>query len=117
LQVLKFLEVADDGRLNFPLYNPASAFRYPRLQRIAYPALQFKDRLGLRGLGVWTSVENLMRVERPREPLTPEMLCACSLQHRELMAQDNKFQQEVKALAEPRPHCRKPSKDPSRHEL
>src|SRR5215471_1191865 len=28
---------------------------------------------------------------------------ACSLQHRELMAQDNKFQQEVKALAEPRP--------------
>jgi hypothetical protein len=42
---------------------------------------------------------------------------ACSLRHRELMAQDNKFQQEVKALAEPRPHCRKPSKDPSRHEL
>ena len=38
-------------------------------------------------------------------------------QRRELMAQDNKFQQEVKALAEPRPHCRKPSKDPSRHEL
>jgi len=43
--------------------------------------------------------------------------CACSLQHRELMAQDNKFQQEVKALAEPRPRCRKPSKDPARHEL
>jgi hypothetical protein len=43
--------------------------------------------------------------------------CACSLQHRELMAQDNKFQQEVKALAEPLPRCRKPSKDPSRHEL
>jgi hypothetical protein len=43
--------------------------------------------------------------------------CACSLQHCELMAQDNKFQQEVKALAEPRPHCRKPSKDPSRREL
>jgi hypothetical protein len=33
------------------------------------------------------------------------------------MVQGNKFQQEVKALAEPRPHCRKPSKDPSRHEL
>jgi hypothetical protein len=29
----------------------------------------------------------------------------------------NKFQQEVKALAEPRTHCRKPPKDPSRHEL
>ena len=43
--------------------------------------------------------------------------CACSLQHRELMAQDNKFQQEVKALAEPRPRCRKPSNDPSRYEL
>ena len=44
-------------------------------------------------------------------------MSACSLQHRELMAQDNKFQQEIKALAEPRPHCRKPSKDPSRHEF
>jgi hypothetical protein len=43
--------------------------------------------------------------------------CARSLQHRELMAQDNKFQQEVKALAEPRRRRRKPSKDPSRHEL
>jgi hypothetical protein len=39
------------------------------------------------------------------------------LQHRELMAQGNKFQQEVKAMAEPRPHCTKLSKDPSRHEL
>jgi hypothetical protein len=38
--------------------------------------------------------------------------CACSLQYLELMAQDNKFEQEVKALAEPRPRCRKPSKDP-----
>ena len=35
----------------------------------------------------------------------------------ELMAQDNKFQRDVKALAEPRPHCGKLSKDPSRHEL
>jgi hypothetical protein len=43
--------------------------------------------------------------------------CACSLQHRELLVQGNKFQQQVKALTEARPHCRKPSKDPSRHEL
>jgi hypothetical protein len=42
---------------------------------------------------------------------------ACSLQDRELMAQDDEFQQQIKALATPRPHCRKPSKDPSRHEL
>jgi hypothetical protein len=33
------------------------------------------------------------------------------------MARDDEFQQQIKALAEPRPHCRKPSKDPSRHEL
>jgi hypothetical protein len=33
------------------------------------------------------------------------------------MVQGNKFQQQVKALTEARPHCRKPSKDPSRHEL
>jgi len=60
------------------------------------------------------------RSEHPEEPLTraeARTPRACSLQHRELTAQDNKFQQEIKALAEPRPHCRKPSKDPSRHEL
>jgi hypothetical protein len=56
----------------------------------------------------------------PEQPLAPAeawMPCACSLQHRDLMAQDNKFQQEFKELAQPRPHCRKPSQDPSRHEL
>jgi hypothetical protein len=31
--------------------------------------------------------------------------------------QDDEFQQEVPALAEPRPRRRKPSKDPSRHEV
>ena len=31
------------------------------------------------------------------------------------MAQDDEFQQQITALAEPCPHCRKPSKDPSRH--
>jgi hypothetical protein len=33
------------------------------------------------------------------------------------MAQDDEFQQQITALAEPRPHPRKPSKAPSRHEL
>jgi hypothetical protein len=74
LQVLQFLGVPDDGRVHFPLYNPATAFRYPNLQRVVYPALELKDRLGMRsGLGVWASVENLMRIEKPREPLTHEM--------------------------------------------
>jgi hypothetical protein len=31
------------------------------------------------------------------------------------MAQDDEFEQQIKALAEPRLHCRKRSKDPSRH--
>jgi hypothetical protein len=43
--------------------------------------------------------------------------CACSLQHRKLMAQDDEFQQQIKALADARPHRRKPLKDPSRHEF
>ena len=74
LRVLQFLEVPDDGRLDFPVYNPASAFRYPGIQRAAYPILHLKDRLGVSGgLGLWTRVENLMRVERPRKPLSPEM--------------------------------------------
>jgi hypothetical protein len=38
--------------------------------------------------------------------------CACSLQHRELMAQGNKFQQQVTVLAEPFPRRRKPLKEP-----
>jgi len=33
------------------------------------------------------------------------------------MVQGNKFQQQVTALAEPRPRYRKLSKNPSRHEL
>jgi hypothetical protein len=60
------------------------------------------------------------RQEHPEQSLTRAETwppCACSLQDRKLMAQDDEFQQQIKALAEPRPHCRKPSKDPSRHEL
>jgi len=71
LRVLEFIGVPNDGRLNFPRYNSASTFRWPSL---VYPILHWKDRLGVNtGLGLWTSVENLMRLERPREPLTPEM--------------------------------------------
>jgi hypothetical protein len=58
--------------------------------------------------------------EHPEQTLTRAEAwrpCACSLQHRELIAQGNKFQQGVRGLAEPRPHCRKPSKNPSHHKL
>src|SRR5215831_21352618 len=58
------------------------------------------------------------RQEHPEQPLTRAEAwtpCACSLQHRELMAQGNKFHQEVRALAEPR--RTQPSKDPSLHEV
>ena len=75
LRALKFLGVPDDGRLGFPIYNPASAFRYPQIQRVAYPILHVKNGLGVNsGLRLWTRVENLMRTERPREPLAPEMI-------------------------------------------
>jgi hypothetical protein len=75
LRVLKFLSVPDDGRLDFPVYNRASVFRYPLIQRIAYPFLHLKDRIGVSsGLGLWTRVENLMEMELRREPLAPEMI-------------------------------------------
>jgi hypothetical protein len=75
LRVLKFLGVPDDGRRDFPIYNTAGAFRHPRIQRVAYSILHLKDRLGVSGgLGIWTQAQNLMRVERPREPLAPEMI-------------------------------------------
>jgi hypothetical protein len=75
LRVLKFLGVADDGRRDFPVYNPANGLRYPWIQRVASPILRLKYRLGVSGgLGLWTRVVNLMRVERPRKPLAPEMI-------------------------------------------
>jgi hypothetical protein len=46
------------------------------------------------------------RQEQPEQPLTRAEAWTprtCSLQHRELMAQGNKFQQQVPALAEPCP--------------
>src|SRR5215470_443928 len=55
------------------------------------------------------------RQEQPEQLLTRAEAwtpCACSPQHRELMAQGNKFQQQVTALAEPRPHRRRPSIKP-----
>jgi hypothetical protein len=58
------------------------------------------------------------RQEHPEQSLTRAETwppCACSLQDRKLMVQDDEFQQQIKGLAEPRPHCRKPSKDPSCH--
>jgi hypothetical protein len=60
------------------------------------------------------------RLEHPEQPVTRAEAwtpCACSLQHRELMAQDNKFQQQVTALAEPCPGRKKRLKNPSLHEL
>jgi hypothetical protein len=41
--------------------------------------LHLKDRIGVNGgFGLWTRVANLMRVERPREPLAPEMISVLS---------------------------------------
>jgi ABC transporter substrate binding protein len=62
----------------------------------------------------WEAVDKAAKTLTRAEAWPPR---ACSLQHRELMAQDDKFQQEVAAPAEPRPHGRKPSKDPSHHSL
>jgi Sulfotransferase domain len=91
LRVLQFLDVPDDGRLDFPVYNPASALRYPGIQRAAYPILHLKDRLGVSGgLGLWTRMENLMRVESPRKPLTPEMIAVLN----------DYFSQDVKLLGQ-----------------
>jgi Sulfotransferase domain len=73
LRVLKFLDVPDDGRVNFPLYNPAKGFRWPSLERLVYPTLALKSRLGVRtGLRRWIQTDKVMRAERPRKALTPE---------------------------------------------
>jgi hypothetical protein len=75
LRVLKFLEAPDDGRLDFPLYNSARGFRWATLERLVYPTLELKSRLGVRtGLRRWVRVDDLMWTERSRKALTPAML-------------------------------------------
>jgi len=74
LRVLNFLDVQDDGRSHFPIYNTSSTLKYPSV-RLLYPLLNLKARLGLNvSVGLWRRIERANRDSKPRHDLSPEML-------------------------------------------
>ena len=75
LRVLAFLGIPDDGRINFPVENPAKMRAHPRV----WAAIRAMNR-GLRALGVPHIRLGLTRLvgeqdrkPRPRPPLSPEL--------------------------------------------
>ena len=72
LSILEFLELGDDGRRVFPNLNRAKARRWPGLNQVAWLATKTKKAFGIeRGFGLWTRVDQLNRVERPRSQIDP----------------------------------------------
>ena len=72
--VLEFLEVPDDGRINFPVHNQAKTRRWPWLLPIAWAITSLKRTLGIDGgLGIWTRVDGQNRIERPRAAVSLEL--------------------------------------------
>jgi Sulfotransferase domain len=72
--ILKFLNVADDGRTNFPVHNQAKKRRWPWLLPVAWAVTSLKHALGVEGgLGIWTRIDYRNRIERPRAAIAPAM--------------------------------------------
>jgi len=78
LRVLRFLELDDDFRQEFPVYNGARRIRSPLLTRTLFVAIRLKERLGIRlHLDLWRRVFDRNVVPANREPLprsTADML-------------------------------------------
>jgi hypothetical protein len=73
LRALRFLDVKDDGRTAFPIYNRARNLRWPRIAKILFLIVQTKSRLGIDvGFGLWDRVSSVNIVESPRQPLSDE---------------------------------------------
>ena len=78
LNVLEFLEVPDDGRTEFPVYNPAKKRRWPWVQRAVLAAGKtsrtIKNALGIPtvwGTGILNALNKLGLRYRPRPPMPP----------------------------------------------
>ena len=75
LRVLEFLGVADDGRMEFPVYNAAKIRRWAFLPRLTNVILDVKRQLGIRGgLGLWTLIDSANQMGRRRNSLPPEFV-------------------------------------------
>jgi len=78
LKVLEFLGVPDDGRTEFPVYNPAKTRRSPLLGKaivlFGRTAGRIKRTVGIQGgLGILNTLNKLNTVRSPRPPLGKEM--------------------------------------------
>lgn len=72
--VLQFLGVNDDHRGDFKAHNQAKSRRWPILNKMAWAAIAVKKALGIEGgLGLWSHIDALNRVDRPRAPISPDM--------------------------------------------
>jgi hypothetical protein len=70
LSILNFLGVGDDRRSEFPILNRAKTRRWPGLLPVAWITVRAKKALGIeKGLGLWTRVDALNRVERSRRSI------------------------------------------------
>ena len=67
LRILRFLDLPDDGRTQFPIYNEARVNRWPRLARWAFVAGQIKNKIG----GLQTGLRLLDRLERFNQEAQP----------------------------------------------
>jgi hypothetical protein len=75
LRILNFLDVPDDGRSNFPIYNAARSIKWPRLRVVLHCGAELRRRLRIpRGSGLLRHLESINLVERPRDPLSIEMM-------------------------------------------
>jgi Sulfotransferase domain len=72
--VLQFLGVDGDHRSHFNTYNQAKSRRWPALLKMAWVTTTIKRALGIEGgLGLWTRVDALNRIERQRPLINSEM--------------------------------------------
>jgi hypothetical protein len=73
LQVLNFLNVPDDGRMDFAAKNTAKVRRMRGLTMISNAAVRIKHTLGIRhGFGVWRHIDQWNQTPISRSKLKPE---------------------------------------------
>lgn len=75
-RTLEFLEVPDDGRTVFPVYNPAKVRRSDLMSKVVKLIYLTRRRLKIPSLhtGILNKINQLNTKERPRKSLTPEMM-------------------------------------------
>jgi hypothetical protein len=75
LRVLDFLQVPDDGRSDFPIYNTARRAKWPRATRALFIVTQLKRRAGIPfRTNLFANVRRVNEVPDPRCPVPVELV-------------------------------------------